>query len=139
LRVVDYAPNTFVYSDRDYISSVDSPPLRDTRVVLQPRHNKTPIWIVTDRPATVYRMIASENDNRVFDDHRTSSAAVMVQGLSGNMDALVFRRYPAGTHALPSGGPVASSPIFVDCEGRVRAERRMSAVRWFLTWLANRN
>jgi hypothetical protein len=134
--VIDYAPNTLVYSDRDYASFVDSVLLEGTSVVLLPRHRLEPIWVVADAPVVVYRMIATENDNSVFREYATSDVPVFVKGESCNMDELVFKRYPAGAYPLPCGGPVATSPMLLHCDGRVRAEERMSVVRWAIQWLA---
>jgi hypothetical protein len=114
---------TSLFSDRRYVDTQIDSGLARHRVVRLPRHLRFEIELELSESAELVRLLADENDNRVFADWEPADGIqVHVPGRSCALTRAVRRRVAAGSFRLPPGGPVCASPLLVLTAGTVSAK-----------------
>jgi hypothetical protein len=113
---------TSLFSDRRYVDTQIDSGLARHRVVRIPRHLRFEIQLELAEPAELVRLLADENDNRIFSDWEPADGVqVHVPGRSCALTRAVRRRVGAGSFRLAPGGPVAASPLLILTAGTVSA------------------
>ena len=113
IDIKNYHSGIKVYSDRQYYDALMDSSLDIDYVVQLPRHYKKDILINASNDIIIYRSIAKENDNKIFQYWEKSDSKVYIEGQSSNHTELVFKRFDRGKIYLKSGGPKSASVIFI--------------------------
>lgn len=113
IRLVDYHPGMFLFSDRKYFDTIKDTSLKAEYVILIPRHHKKNISIKTNQDILIYRTIAKGNKNSIFNNWLRTDININVEGISINHTKVVKKIFKKGEIILESGGPISSSIILL--------------------------
>ncbi len=105
-----------IYTDRDYINEFTKDgPLIGMALVQLPRHYKEDIVIELGEPVTIYRPTCNMN-KEMYADWTVADFIVSISGnpMSRNHSNVVMKKFDPQVLKLPSGGPQAAHPIFID-------------------------
>ena len=115
--IIKYTKGLPLFSDRPYFDTVGSPELEGLTLIQISRHFKSKIRIETKKPLTVYRLITTTMESRLFDGYEKTDIKVNVKGRSCTHFNVVKRSFPPGIIDLYPGGPTAASPMLVSLSG----------------------
>lgn len=122
LGVVTYASGDSIYEDRNYQSTEKAEELDGLSLVLLPRHLQYEITINCQSDSfTVYRPISDKNDNQIFRWWESTKIDFFSTGKTANLVGVVKKTFYEKIVILAPGGPIISSPIFIDSDSPVEA------------------
>ena len=114
LRFVKFTPQIKIYTDRDYLNTLNNVTLTNKILLQQPRHNKKIIRIKSDKDVKIIRAICNKNINKNYRYWKRLSIRIKIQGFSCTHTYLIEKKFKSGYIYLQSGGPIASDPIFIE-------------------------
>ena len=105
-----------LFSDREYKDTIGNPLLDSLTIIQIPRHYNYPIKLRTRERVRIYRLLTISNDNTEFATWDSTAIQVYAGGISCVHSIIMTKEFEANQVVmLPAGGPVASSPILVEC------------------------
>ncbi len=114
VKLLKYSPGMNIWIDRGYYNKKNDHKINNLYLVKHQRHNHKDIIIKSKKKINIIRVLCMLNDNSNYKDWRKLNYNLLIIGGSCIHDVVVSKEYKAGSIIIPSGGLVASDPIFID-------------------------
>jgi len=112
-KIVKYSIGMNIWIDSSYFNIINNDKIDNLFLIQQERHNKGDIIINSKKKINIIRALCSLNDNSNYTSWKRLNYNLLIIGGSCIHDEVVIKEYDPGTIIIPSGGPVASDPIFI--------------------------
>jgi len=112
-KIVKYSIGMNIWIDRYYFDIINNIKIDDLFLIQQKRHNTNDIVINSKKKMNIIRVLCSINDNSNYADWKKISYNFLIIGGTCIHDEAVMKEFEAGSIIIPSGGPIASDPIFI--------------------------
>jgi hypothetical protein len=113
LKLVKYEPGVNIWNDRHYFNLLNHDKINGLYLLQQARHNKKNINILSKNKIKILRILCMINNNSNYSNWLKTDYQVLMIGRSCFHEEVRYKEFEAGEIILPSGGPVASDPIFI--------------------------
>ena len=112
-KIVKHSTGMNIWIDSSYFNLINNDKINNLFLIQQERHNKADIIINSKKKINIIRVLCSLNDNSNYANWTRKNYNLLIIGGSCIHDEVVIKEYNSGTIVIPSGGPVASDPIFI--------------------------
>ena len=112
-KIVKYSIGMNIWINSLYFNIINNDKIDNLFLIQQERHNKSDVIINSKKKINIIRVLCSLNDNSIYTDWKRLNYNLLIIGGSCIHDEVVIKEYDPGTIIIPSGGPVASDPIFI--------------------------
>jgi len=112
-KIVKYSIGMNIWINSLYFNIINNDKIDNLFLIQQERHNKSDVIINSKKKINIIRVLCSLNDNSIYADWKRLNYNLLIIGGSCIHDEVVIKEYDPGTIIIPSGGPVASDPIFI--------------------------